>query len=101
MASAVNAAFCAMVAAAFWTLLGYALGRHLLPRAVALGAAPGLGWAVQSAASLPIFFLIGFSQATVFAVAALCVIISAALIVARGAPDEPAPSATVPSWAYA
>ena len=39
MASPVNAALCALIATAFWALLGYALGRHLLPRVLAIGAA--------------------------------------------------------------
>src|ERR1700724_2672267 len=61
MASPVNAALCALLATAFWSFLGYALTRHLLPRALAMGAAPVVGWAVHSAATLPLFFLIGFS----------------------------------------
>src|SRR5580692_9209314 len=79
MASPVNAALCALLATAFWSLLGYALTRHLLPRVLAVGAAPVIGWAVHSAATLPIFFLIGFSPLAVVTVAALCVAIAAAL----------------------
>ena len=70
MASLINAAFCAIVATAFWSLLGYALARHIFPRPVAIGAAPVLGWAVQNAATLPIFFLIGFSPVSVIGVGA-------------------------------
>ena len=80
MASPVNAALCALLATAFWSLLGYVLTRHLLPRALAIGAAPVTGWAVHSAATLPIFFLIGFSPLAVVAVAALCVAISVATL---------------------
>src|SRR5580700_2552700 len=61
MASPVNAALCALLATAFWSFLGYALTCHRLPRALAIGAAPVTGWAVHSAATLPFFFLIGFS----------------------------------------
>ena len=43
MASSLNAVLAGLVATALWTLLGYALGRHLLPRALAAGAAPVLG----------------------------------------------------------
>ena len=57
MASPVNAALCALIATAFWTWLGYALGRHLFPRVLAIGAAPVIGWAVHSAAMLPIYRL--------------------------------------------
>ncbi len=37
--------------------------RHVLPRALALGSAPVIGWAVFSAATLPILTPIGFSTA--------------------------------------
>ena len=57
MASPFNAVLCALVAAAFWTALGYAAARHVLPRVLALGAAPVFGWAVFSAATLPILTL--------------------------------------------
>jgi hypothetical protein len=99
MASPVNAALCALLATAFWSLLGYALTRHLLPRALAVGAAPVTGWAVHSAATLPIFLLIGFSPLAVVAVAALCVAVSvAALKLAAGGDAEAAPA--IPWWAF-
>ena len=44
MASPVNALVCALIATAFWSLLGYALGRRLVPRVLAIGAAPVVGW---------------------------------------------------------
>jgi hypothetical protein len=71
MASPINAVLCALVGAAFWSTLGYAIARRLLPRVLALGAAPVIGWAVFSAAALPILNLIGFSALTVIALAAL------------------------------
>jgi len=97
MASPVNAALCALLATAFWSFLGYALTRHLLPRALAIGAAPVMGWAVHSAATLPIFFLIGFSPLAVVAVAALCVAVSVATL--RLASDGDAAPA-IPWWAF-
>jgi hypothetical protein len=97
MASPVNAALCALLATAFWSFLGYALTRHLLPRTLAVGAAPVVGWAVHSAATLPIFFLIGFSPLTVVAVAALCVAVSVATLkLAAKAEATPA----IPWWAF-
>ena len=100
MASPVNAALCALLATAFWSLLGYALTRHLLPRALAIGAAPVTGWAVHSAATLPIFFLIGFSPLAVVAVAALCVAVSVATLkLAANGDAEAAPA--IPWWAFA
>jgi hypothetical protein len=96
MASPVNAALCALLATVFWSLLGYALTRHLLPRALAIGAAPVTGWAVHSAATLPIFSLIGFSP---LAVAALCVAVSVATLkLAAKADAEAAPA--IPWWAF-
>src|SRR5580692_11668466 len=100
MASPVNAALCALLATAVWGFLGYALTRHLLPRALPIGAAPVMGWAVHSAATLPIFFLIGFSPLAVVAVAALCVAVSVATLKLAAKGDaETAP--TIPWWAFA
>src|SRR5580700_9407409 len=99
MASPVNAALCALLATAFWSFLGYALTRHLLPRALGIGAAPVTGWAVHSAATLPIFFLIGFSPLAVVALAALCVAISVATLrLAADGDAEAAPA--IPWWAF-
>jgi hypothetical protein len=100
MASPVNAALCALLATAFWSLLGYALIRHLLPRTLAIGAAPVTGWAVHSAATLPIFILIGFSPLAVVSVAALCVAVSVATL--KLAADRDADAApAIPWWAFA
>jgi hypothetical protein len=76
MASPLSAVLCALAATAFWTVLGYALAREVLPRVVAAGAAPVVGWAAFSAASLPILTLVGFSQATVIGLAALGLIVA-------------------------
>src|ERR1700694_212839 len=100
MASPLNAALCALVAAAFWTLLGYALARRILPRALAMAMAPVLGSAVHSAATLPIFILVGFSPLAVVAVTALCAIAAiAALKLAASSHAEAEP--TIPLWTYA
>src|SRR5580704_5046842 len=99
MASPVNAALCALLATAFWSFLGYALTRHLLPRALAIGAAPVLGWAVLSAATLPIFLLIGFSPLAVVAIAALCVAIGVATFKLAAKADAEA-AAAIPWWAF-
>jgi hypothetical protein len=71
MAAPLNAVLCALAGAAVWSVLGFAIARHLLPRVLALGAAPVIGWAVFSAAALPILNLIGFSTLTVIGLAAL------------------------------
>jgi hypothetical protein len=101
MASLVTAALCAIVATAIWSLPGYALVRHLLPRALAIGTAPVLGWAVLSAATLPVFYLIGFSPMTVIGVAALCVLVSGASLLIRPAESDASQVPPAPVWAIA
>jgi hypothetical protein len=101
MASPGNAALCAMVATAFWTLLGFAVARHVVPRALALSAAPVLGWAVHSAVALPIFVLIRFSPIAVIGLAAICIVVSGWSILAHAALPETEAAPRVPVWAYA
>jgi hypothetical protein len=50
MASSGIAVLCALVATIFWSFVGFALARRLLPQPLALGAAPVAGWAVHNAA---------------------------------------------------
>jgi hypothetical protein len=102
MASLVNAALCAIAATVFWSWLGYALGRHLLPRVLATGAAPVLGWAVHSAAALPIFTLVGFSRTAVLAVNVLCIVAAGASLAMRASRhDAEEAQPTAPAWSYA
>ncbi|HEX3938045.1 MAG TPA: hypothetical protein VHX43_11130 [Xanthobacteraceae bacterium] len=100
MASIVNAALCALVAAAFYTAFGYAVGRHLLPRVLALGMAPVFGWAVVSATSLPVLTLLRFSPATVAGLAALFLVIAAGALITASADGEPASQPAVPLWCF-
>src|SRR5277367_4015585 len=99
MASSGNAVLCALVATVFWSFLGFALARHLLPRGLALGAAPVVGWAVHNAVGLPLFFLIGFSPFTVVGFAALCVAAGVWSMRKPARESEPAPA--IPIWAFA
>jgi len=101
MASPLNAALCALLAAAFWPLLGYALGRRLLPRALARGAAPVMGWAVHSAVVLPIYLWIGFSPVAVFGAGALCVLASGLVLSGRALQSQAEDAADIPAWAFA
>ncbi len=101
MASLVDAVLCAMVATVFWSLVGYALGRRVLPRALALGAAPVLGWAVHNAATLPLFFLIGFSPAAVASVAVVCAAAAAGSLVWRPIKHDATDAPKLPVCAYA
>ena len=97
MASPINAVLCALVGAALWTALGYAIARHLLPRVLALGAAPVIGWAVFSAASLPILNLIGFSALAVIGLAALGLVLAGISLQWPSAPSGP-PTDLNPWW---
>src|SRR6516165_3018819 len=101
MASPVNALLCALIAAAFWTLLGLALARHLLPRALALGAAAVIGWAAHSAAMLPIFIWIGLSPVTVVASGALCILVSGFSLSSHAADSDGESTLGLPLWAFA
>jgi hypothetical protein len=97
MASPINAVLCALVAAALWTTLGYAIARQLLPRVLALGAAPVIGWAVFSAASLPILNLIGFSALAVIGLAVLGLVLAGIGLRWPPAPSGP-PTDLNPWW---
>ncbi len=97
MASPINALLCAFVGLAFWSALGYAIARHLLPRVLALGIAPVLGWALFSSASLPILNLIGFSSLAVIGLAAVGVAI-AGIAWYRSPPTLVQPITISPWW---
>ena len=101
MASPVNAVLCALLATAFWTVLGYAAASRLLPRVLALGASPVIGWALFSAVTLPVLTVIGFSVFAVVGVAALCLVIGGSSLVMWPVPAEPASAPAVPLWSYA
>jgi hypothetical protein len=100
MASPVNALVCALIATVFWPLLGYALGCRLVPRELAIGAAPVVGWSVHSAVTLPIYLLFGFSPFLVAGIGAVC------LLVAGFSLSQPRPAGkvergqTIPKWAF-
>jgi hypothetical protein len=99
MATSINAVVCALVAAALWSALGYAIARHLLPRVLALGAAPVIGWAVFSAASLPILSAFGFSALAVVRLAALGLILAGAALLWLPSLAPPNPQLEVtPRW---
>jgi len=101
MASLVHAVLCAVVATVFWSVIGYALARPMLPRTLALGAAPVLGWAVHSAATLPIFFRLGFTPAAVMSIALVCVAAAAASLVWRPIKHDATDAPKIPVCSYA
>ena len=100
MPNALVVVLCAVAAASFWTVLGFALARRLVGPALALPIAPALGWAVHSAAALPILLLTGFSIITVAIVSAAALVAGlVALLTQRSRHDSP-PGLPVPVWAY-
>jgi hypothetical protein len=101
MVSLFNVSIGAALAVLFWSCLGFALAQRMLPRAIALPAAPVLGWAVQTAVTLPIFLLTGFSTTLVVALALLALAISAYAVWARRNALAHRPSVEVAAWAYA
>ncbi len=101
MASPFTAGLCALIATAFWALLGYALARHLLPRALAIGAAMVTGWAVHSAVALPVYRLLGFSPFEVVGVSAICILIAGVSLSQRAPASAIDSDLTIPPWAFA
>ncbi len=101
MASAINAGVCALVAVTFYSAIGYAIARHVLPRVLALGAAPVIGWAVFSAISLPILSLTEFSALAVVRLAALGLILAGAALLWLAAPAPADPPEVKPGWVVA
>jgi hypothetical protein len=100
MATIFGAVLCAAVATLFWTCLGFALTRRLVPARLALPFAPAIGFAVHSALALPVFFLVPFTPAAIGTVAVLVLVAA----VAAPAPATPLPSEKravhVPAWSY-
>jgi hypothetical protein len=101
MASPVNVLVCALIAIAFWPLLGYALGRRLVPRVLAIGAAPVIGWSVHSAVTLPIYLLFGLSPLLVAGIGAVCVLVAGFSLSQSRSTSEIEPAQTIPVWAFA
>ena len=101
MASLSNAVICALIATSFWGLIGYALAYRLLPRPLALGAGPVIGWSVHSVLTLPIYLLFGFSSFAVIAVGSICILVAALSLLKPSAASEIKSTLTIPVWAFA
>ena len=101
MASPDNALVCALIATAFWPVLGYALGRQLLPPVLATGAAPVIGWAVHSAVTLPFYLLFGFSPFLVAGIGAVCVLVAGFSLSHPSSVGETETALTIPLGAFA
>src|SRR3954470_9270107 len=101
MVSTLDTLVCAITAALLWTCLGLPIARRVVPGALALPIAPALGWAVHSAAALPVFFLVGFTKDRLLVVTILALAAAFAALVLQMGPDEAEPRVRVPLWAFA
>jgi hypothetical protein len=101
MASLGNATVCALIATVFWCLIGYALARRLVPRVLALGAGPVIGWSVHSTVSLPIYLLLGFSWSAVIVVASACVLVAGLSLLQPSPSSKVEAATTIPVWGFA
>jgi hypothetical protein len=100
MASTTNVILGAAFAIVFWTFIGLAVARAVLPeRSLAWPVAPALGWAVHSAAALPLFMLIGFNRATVAIVIAAS-FAGGAFVLWRHKPVPGREGLGLPVWAW-
>ena len=99
MPSTISALAAALIAALFFTSSGWALARLILPRPLALGVAPILGWAIFSVIALPFFSFFPFTHFLVSAFALVFLMMSCALLALGGLPAVDVPS--LPWWAFA
>jgi hypothetical protein len=76
MPSILHVCVAGFVSAVFFSVIGWPLARRLLPRTLAHGAAPALGWAVFSALALPTLTLVGFSPMSVWVFVTACLALS-------------------------
>jgi hypothetical protein len=102
MASTTHVILGAAAALLVWTCVGLAVARAVLPqRPLFWPVAPALGWAVHSAATLPLFMLIGFTRITVTIVTLLSLAASAYVLWRQsGSLKRDAGATTVPYWAW-
>ena len=100
MATISGAVLSAAVATLFWSCLGFALTRRLVPARLALPFAPAVGFAVHSALALPVFAFLPFTPT---AIAAVAMLVLAAAVVASSRivppPGETQPMG-FPGWSY-
>jgi hypothetical protein len=99
MPSLVHVFIGALAAAVYCTAIGLAFARQIIGGRLAWAIAPALGWALQSAAALPVFLLMGFSVTSVALVCAVMLLGSLLLLNASALKQES--DAHVPAWACA
>jgi len=98
--SALDVLLAAVVGSAVWGSLGYALALRLFAdRALQVGVAPALGWAIHNTFAIPVLMALGFTRLAVAGLAVLT-LAAAAAIRPRGRLAAAGPSARVPAWAF-
>ncbi len=99
MASPLNVIFCAVVALLVWTSIGLPIARRVMPgRALALAAAPALGWAVFCPAAFLLLLAAGLTGPTVAIVVIMSVVAGLAAAAVGHAPAQ-ADGPSLPWWA--
>jgi hypothetical protein len=102
MASTLNVILGTAAALVLWTVIGLAVARAVLPQRALHGPlAPALGWAVHSAATLPLFMFAGLNRITV-AVVTLLSLAAAGYALWRqpNLAERDKNAITVPAWAW-
>ena len=91
---------CGAGALFIWGAIGFALGRRIVPGALALPLAPTLGWACHSALALPFFRYAGMTRLTVVAAFVIPLVAAALSLMARAEIRHQTGGARVPALAY-
>src|SRR5262245_5351380 len=102
MASTTNVVLACAAVVLIWTVIGMAVVRVVLPQRALHGPlAPALGWAVHTAAMLPLFLLIGFNRTTVTVVTALSLALALYTLWRQSSTlKREKVEITVPAWAW-
>jgi hypothetical protein len=101
MASTTNVILGMAAAILLWTVIGLPIARAAMKsHPLAWSIAPALGWAVHSAAALPLFMLIGFSRISV-AIVTIASLAAGAMMLWRQAGLPRGPALQSPVWVWA
>ena len=100
MPTIVACILCGAAALFIWGVIGFALGRRIVPAALALPLAPALGWACHSALVLPFYRYVGLTRLTVIAAFAVPLVAAALSLMTRAEGKDQNGDARVPALVY-
>ena len=100
MPTIVACILCGAAALFIWGVIGFALGRRIVPAALALPLAPALGWACHSALALPFYRYVGLTRLTVIAAFAVPLVAAALSLMTRAEGKDQNGDARVPALVY-